>query len=45
MPGEIPAGGCNTRQEALPAEVVVYPEIGPGCTLTGGLRWSYYGAA
>ncbi|MFF5808808.1 HNH endonuclease family protein [Streptomyces sp. NPDC012746] len=40
--GEIPADGCNTRQEVLLAEAVVYPEIGPGCTLTGGVWWSYY---
>ncbi|MFF2793149.1 hypothetical protein ACFVT6_41485 [Streptomyces sp. NPDC058049] len=43
--GDIPADGCNTRQEVLLAEAVVYPEIGPGCTLTGGVWWSYYGAA
>ncbi|WP_324605315.1 HNH endonuclease family protein [Streptomyces sp. NRRL S-237] len=24
------------------AEAVVYPESGPGCTLTGGVWWSYY---
>ncbi|MFF2580439.1 hypothetical protein [Streptomyces goshikiensis] len=35
--GDIPADGCNTRQEVLLAEAVVYPEIGPGCTLTGGV--------
>ncbi|MFI1067732.1 hypothetical protein [Streptomyces spororaveus] len=40
--GEIPADGCNTRQEVLLAEAIVYPEIGPGCTLTGGVWWSYY---
>ncbi|MFF4450819.1 hypothetical protein [Streptomyces sp. NPDC001502] len=40
--GDIPADGCNTRQEVLLAEAVVYPEIGPGCTLTGGVWWSYY---
>ncbi|MFD6913561.1 hypothetical protein [Streptomyces virginiae] len=40
--GDIPADGCNTRQEVLLAEAVVYPEIGPGCTLTGGTWWSYY---
>lgn len=33
--GDIPADGCNTRQEVLLAEAVVYPEIGPGCTLPG----------
>ncbi|MEU9233480.1 HNH endonuclease family protein [Streptomyces subrutilus] len=40
--GELPSDGCNTRQEVLLAEAVVYPEIGPGCTLTGGTWWSYY---
>ncbi|GAA1607217.1 HNH endonuclease family protein [Streptomyces globosus] len=40
--GDLPADGCNTRAEVLLAEAVVYPEIGPGCTLTGGLWWSYY---
>lgn len=40
--GDVPADGCNTRQEVLLAEAVVYPEIGPGCTLTGGTWWSYY---
>lgn len=40
--GEQPSDGCNTRQEVLLAEAVVYPEIGPGCVLTGGLWSSYY---
>ncbi|MFI8365225.1 HNH endonuclease family protein [Streptomyces sp. NPDC085612] len=40
--GEQPADGCNTRAEVLLAEAIVYPEIGPGCTLTGGTWWSYY---
>ncbi|MFJ1569870.1 hypothetical protein [Streptomyces erythrochromogenes] len=40
--GDVPADGCNTRAEVLLAEAVVYPEIGPGCTLTGGVWWSYY---
>ncbi|MEU3670833.1 HNH endonuclease family protein [Streptomyces virginiae] len=40
--GDVPADGCNTRQEVLLAEAIVYPEIGPGCTLTGGTWWSYY---
>ncbi|MFC9816117.1 HNH endonuclease family protein [Streptomyces virginiae] len=40
--GDTPADGCNTRAEVLLAEAVVYPEIGPGCTLTGGVWWSYY---
>ncbi|WP_405679957.1 HNH endonuclease family protein [Streptomyces xanthophaeus] len=40
--GDLPSDGCNTRQEVLLAEAVVYPEIGPGCTLTGGLWRSYY---
>ncbi|WP_209441833.1 hypothetical protein [Streptomyces roseus] len=40
--GEIPADGCNTRAEVLLSEAVEYPEIGPGCALTGGVWWSYY---
>ncbi|GGR47952.1 hypothetical protein GCM10010497_59150 [Streptomyces cinereoruber] len=40
--GDIPADGCNTRAEVLLAEAVVAPEVGPGCTLTGGVWWSYY---
>lgn len=34
--------GCNTRMEVLIAEAVEAPEVGPGCTLTGGVWWSYY---
>ncbi|WP_369776462.1 hypothetical protein [Streptomyces sp. R33] len=33
--GDIPTDGCNTRAEVLLSEAVEYPEIGPGCTLTG----------
>ncbi|WP_329202734.1 MULTISPECIES: HNH endonuclease family protein [unclassified Streptomyces] len=40
--GDIPADGCNTRAEVLLSEAVEFPEIGPGCALTGGLWWSYY---
>ncbi|MEF2529438.1 HNH endonuclease family protein [Streptomyces sp. CS62] len=40
--GDVPADGCNTRQEVLLAEAVDYPVIGPGCTLAGGLWVSYY---
>ncbi|MEU6903120.1 hypothetical protein [Streptomyces virginiae] len=40
--GDIPADGCNTRAEVLRAEAIVYPETGPGCTLTGGVWWSCY---
>ncbi|WP_078861318.1 HNH endonuclease family protein [Streptomyces sp. NRRL F-2747] len=40
--GDIPADGCNTRAEVLLSEAVEYPEIGPGCTLSGGVWWSYY---
>ncbi|MEV0992624.1 hypothetical protein [Streptomyces sp. NPDC049949] len=39
--GDVPADGCNTRQEVLLAEAVVYPEVGPDSTLTGGTWWSY----
>ncbi|MGW7064800.1 HNH endonuclease family protein [Streptomyces sp. NPDC054904] len=34
--------GCNTRMEVLIAEAVEAPEVGLGCTLTGGVWWSYY---
>ncbi|MFJ3913896.1 HNH endonuclease family protein [Streptomyces vinaceus] len=40
--GDIPADGCNTRAEVLLSEAVEYPAIGPGCTLSGGVWWSYY---
>ncbi|MFE9468834.1 HNH endonuclease family protein [Streptomyces virginiae] len=40
--GANPSDGCNTRMEVLIAEAVQAPEVGPGCTLTGGLWWSYY---
>ncbi|MER6394278.1 hypothetical protein ABT236_38230 [Streptomyces sp. NPDC001523] len=40
--GANPSDGCNTRMEVLIAEVVEGPEIGPMCTLTGGVWWSYY---
>ncbi|MEU5810721.1 HNH endonuclease family protein [Streptomyces sp. NPDC047718] len=40
--GQIPSDGCNTRAEVLIAEAVEAPVVGPGCTLTGGLWWSYY---
>ncbi|MCC0100486.1 hypothetical protein K7B10_38105 [Streptomyces flavotricini] len=38
--GDIPAGGCNTRAEVLLSEAVEYPQIGPGCALTGGV-WCF----
>jgi hypothetical protein len=34
--------GCNTRYEVLIDEAVSPPEVGPGCTLTGGSWHSYY---
>ncbi|MGW6971521.1 HNH endonuclease family protein [Streptomyces sp. NPDC054952] len=40
--GANPSDGCNTRMEVLIAEAVEAPEVGPGCTLTGGVWWSYY---
>ncbi|KPI20064.1 protein of unknown function DUF1524 RloF [Actinobacteria bacterium OV450] len=40
--GANPSDGCNTRAEVLIAEAVEAPEVGPGCTLTGGVWWSYY---
>ncbi|MFF5809643.1 HNH endonuclease family protein [Streptomyces sp. NPDC012746] len=43
--GADPADGCNTRMEVLVAEAVQAPEVGPGCTLTGGAWWSYYDGA
>ncbi|MGW5852198.1 hypothetical protein ACWFQ8_30340 [Streptomyces sp. NPDC055254] len=36
--GDLPEDGCNTRAEVLLEEAVDYPEIAPGCKLTGG-RW------
>lgn len=39
--GDIRADGCNTRAEVLLSEAVEYPAIGPDCTLTGGVWWSY----
>ncbi|MFI5801128.1 HNH endonuclease family protein [Streptomyces sp. NPDC051677] len=33
---------CNTRAEVLLAEAITAPEIGAGCTLTGGLWYSAY---
>ncbi|ATZ22095.1 hypothetical protein SLAV_38565 [Streptomyces lavendulae subsp. lavendulae] len=41
--GANPTDGCNTRAEVLIAEAVVTPGVGPGCTLAGGVWWSYYG--
>ena len=34
--------GCNTRKEAILAEAVTAPEVGPGCSLTGGSWFSFY---
>ncbi|GAA2639290.1 HNH endonuclease family protein [Streptomyces spororaveus] len=42
--GANPSDGCNTRAEVLIAEALEAPEVGPGCTLTGGVWWSYYDA-
>ncbi|MFD9575713.1 HNH endonuclease family protein [Streptomyces sp. NPDC059982] len=40
--GAIPDDGCNTRAETLLQEAVDYPEIAPGCKLTGGRWFSLY---
>ncbi|MFF3350712.1 HNH endonuclease family protein [Streptomyces sp. NPDC002779] len=40
--GEDRADGCNTRQEVLLSEAVEAPEVGAGCTITGGRWHSYY---
>uniref|UniRef100_UPI003BA8E365 HNH endonuclease family protein n=1 Tax=Streptomyces sp. NBC_00998 TaxID=2903712 RepID=UPI003BA8E365 len=40
--GANPSDGCNTRMEVLIQEAVEAPQVGPGCTLTGGTWWSYY---
>lgn len=40
--GANPSDRCNTRMEVLIAEAVEAPEVGPGCTLTGGVWWSSY---
>lgn len=34
--------GCNTRAEVLIDEAVVTPTLGPRCTISGGLWYSYY---
>ncbi|MFE2726660.1 HNH endonuclease family protein [Kitasatospora sp. NPDC059327] len=34
--------GCNTRKEVILREAIVAPQIGPGCSLTGGLWYSIY---
>ncbi|MEV0537079.1 HNH endonuclease family protein [Kitasatospora sp. NPDC050463] len=34
--------GCNTRKEVILEEAVEAPEIGPGCSLTGGSWYSAY---
>ncbi|MEU9129363.1 HNH endonuclease family protein [Kitasatospora sp. NPDC048540] len=34
--------GCNTRKEVILAEAVEAPEVGPGCSLTGGSWYSPY---
>ncbi|MFI9332596.1 HNH endonuclease family protein [Kitasatospora sp. NPDC052868] len=34
--------GCNTRKEVILREAVVAPEVGPGCSLTGGVWYSIY---
>jgi hypothetical protein len=43
--GDNPTDGCNTRAEVLLHEAIEPPTIGPGCRLTAGTWWSYYGAA
>jgi hypothetical protein len=34
--------GCSTRAEVLIAEARTAPQVGPGCTITGGTWFSYY---
>ncbi|MFF4384585.1 HNH endonuclease family protein [Kitasatospora sp. NPDC001547] len=34
--------GCNARKDTIIAEAVQAPEVGPGCTLTGGEWFSPY---
>ncbi len=34
--------GCDTRREVLIAEAIVAPEVGPGCSLSGGEWISLY---
>ncbi|MEU9189183.1 HNH endonuclease family protein [Streptomyces sp. NPDC048484] len=36
------ANGCNTRKETILTEAVVAPEVGPRCSLTGGVWFSLY---
>lgn len=40
--GANPVDGCSTRQEVLISEAVGAPEVGPRCTITGGIWSSYY---
>ncbi|MFF3313612.1 HNH endonuclease family protein [Streptomyces sp. NPDC002952] len=40
--GDIPADGCNTRNEVLLHEATEAPSVGARCALTGGTWWSYY---
>ncbi|MET9483291.1 hypothetical protein [Streptomyces sp. NPDC006638] len=40
--GENKSDGCDTRREVLIAEAVEPPTVGPRCSLTGGVWWSYY---
>jgi hypothetical protein len=37
--------GCNTRYEVLIAEATTAPTVGSGCSLTGGVWYSYYDGA
>ncbi|WP_233290548.1 HNH endonuclease family protein [Kitasatospora sp. MBT66] len=34
--------GCNTRKEVILREAVEAPQVGPGCSLTGGTWYSIY---
>ena len=37
--------GCNTRYEVLIAEATTTPTVGSGCSLSGGVWYSYYDGA
>ncbi|NUP32358.1 MAG: HNH endonuclease [Streptomycetaceae bacterium] len=39
---DVDKNGCNTRKEVLIAEAVDAPDVGSGCTLTGGTWYSAY---
>ena len=39
---DVDADGCSARYEVLLEEAIEAPQVGPGCTLSGGRWYSYY---